>query len=286
MKQAFLITAHKDPALVLNLLEQLNDQCDVFLHLDKRTRKQNSWDEVWSHPRLVFRSQKYASRWGSWNILASSLMLLDNAIKYQPYAHYHLISGQDQLCRPIGELITMSDNNRGHSFLEFFPLPFEHWDNGGLSRLDVFHFNAYIDRSKYSNVLLNLIAVQKRLKLKRKIPGLFGELFGGSAWWSLSKSAAEFVVNYTHAKPSFFKWLKFSMLPDELYVSTILAHSSLAKDIKPSIRFVKWLGKEGKGSPKILELDDLNEIKDSEAFFARKFESVLSKELIEKINGL
>lgn len=282
MKQAFLITAHRDPELVIRFMDQLDASCHVYLHLDSRQNPWNAWDQVRAHPRLVFGSQTFATKWGSHNILAASLHLLNKAYSKGGYRHFHLISGQDQLIQPVEALHDLSSNSPSGIFMEHFPLPFAHWSNGGLDRLQHWHFNKWFDNKKFGKLNQSLFKAQKMLSLQRKLPSV--DWYGGSAWWSLSAEAAEHILHDYEQKTSIYHWLKFSLLPDEIYVATVLGNSDFAPNIQPSIRFIKWLGAKGKGSPKVLEMNDWDEILASKAYIARKFESGVSDELLERLN--
>jgi hypothetical protein len=68
---------------------------------------------------------------------------------------------------------------------------------------------------------------------------------------------------------------------DEVFIPTVIANSPWPERRSDhNIRFIKWLGK---ANPKVIDLDDWQEIEASGAYFARKFSYTHSFDLVEKI---
>ena len=76
---------------------------------------------------------------------------------------------------------------------------------------------------------------------------------------------------------------KYTFCSEEFYFQTILKNSDFASKIAFSnLRYIDWEFKHN-SSPAILDLNDFENLKNTNAVFARKFDSNLSGELMQKI---
>jgi len=77
--------------------------------------------------------------------------------------------------------------------------------------------------------------------------------------------------------------MKYTFCPEELYFQTVIMNSKYAKNVSNNnLRYIDWnpsrVGKDST-SPAILDLNDLEKIKNSNMLFARKFDTPNSDEL-------
>jgi hypothetical protein len=106
--------------------------------------------------------------------------------------------------------------------------------------------------------------------------------YGGSTYFSLSKEACIFFLEGFLSRKNEFK---NTFCPEEIAFHSILLNSPKAIKrnlINSNLRYVLWEEKNGE-IPGILDDADLDKIKDNQYFFARKFDSTISKRLIQNL---
>ena len=78
-------------------------------------------------------------------------------------------------------------------------------EDGGLDRIRHIHF----ERAKVRTRLLRLPVI------RRRFPAGY-EPYGGSAFWALSTPALEYVHRHVRDNPSFMKFFRHVLIPDEI----------------------------------------------------------------------
>src|SRR5262249_455348 len=99
--------------------------------------------------------------------------------------------------------------------------------------------------------------------------------------------------------PSYLRYLRFVDVPDEVFFHSIVKASPFAKALSydfemPGGQFVQRVDRvygchyivwgTGTGRPKVLDITDLAALRGSRAWFARKFEEVPSRMVLEQID--
>jgi hypothetical protein len=117
------------------------------------------------------------------------------------------------------------------------------------------------------------------LTLRRSLPaGL--EPHDGSAHWCLSRACLEYVVA---RDPEIIRFFRRSAVPDEAFFQTILMSSPLAPTIvNDDLRYIDW--SEGRPSPRVLTMADLETLKASHALFARKFDTRVDAAVLDALD--
>lgn len=285
-KHAILITAYKDFNHLIKIISFFDDNFSFYIHIDKKSKFDiNLLKAIKENSKVKFITQQYVVNWGGFNHLKSILLLCEYAVKKQHHDYYHLISGSDF---PIKSLNYFKDkfSNSNKDYLDCVAVPQDVWkDNGGLDRYEYFNFydllNVKNDREK--KMMKWMIKIQKRLQIKRSFSPSFPKIFAGSTWWSLTHESLDYVVNYTTVNQTFLNRFKYTFCSEEFYFQTILKNSTFAsKIIYDNLRYIDWERKHD-SSPAILDLNDFEKLKNTNAVFARKFDSYFSGELIQKI---
>lgn len=120
---------------------------------------------------------------------------------------------------------------------------------------------------------------------KRSIPDEFDHLFGGSQWFSIRRTSACKLLDYTYNKPSFYKRLWMTFAPEESYVTTVLVNII---DDKENIensnrRYIRWKNENG-NKPANLGPEHFFYLLDYDYLFARKIELPVSEHLLELVD--
>lgn len=287
MKQAILITAYTNIEHLISITESFSDRFKLYVHLDKKSKITKEDILILSKKKdVILVSQKYTINWGGINHLKAILLLLSKALEDTSLEYFHLITGHDYPIQTETAICSFLEDNKGSDFFEFVKLPYEKWENGGYDR--ILYYNLYDTvngRNGWGKFFVKkLIALQKALNLKRSIPKNFpSELYGGSTYWSLSRQCVEYIFKYMKENPSFLKRFKHTFCSEEIFFQTIIMNSKLKSNaINNNKRFIVWEERNG-NFPANLDESDFENIKNSDAFFARKFERQVSDSLLEKI---
>lgn len=284
MKQAILITAYKNFEHLIDIATCFDDRFEVYIHIDKKSVYPvvliNLLNEI---PQVKLVSQKYKVNWGGINHLKCILHLANEAVKNQGIERFHLISGHDYPVKDGNHFMNFFKKNKESNFINYNALPFEKWPYGGLDRLEYYNFYDLLDAKKYRPKIFKLVHWQKQLHIKRAISNKVPKLYGGETWWSLSRDALVYVLEYTKNKPYFLKRLRHSFCSEEIYVQSVIMNSPYAATVvNDSLRYIDWSSRNG-NFPANLDLTDLDPILTSNKLFARKFEFPGSQPLKLKI---
>lgn len=104
----------------------------------------------------------------------------------------------------------------------------------------------------------------------------------GSQWWILSANTIDHIYNKIHNDPKILDYYDNSFCPDECIFQTLVNECSESHVVNDNLTYIDW--SEGKASPKLLTKDDYSLLERSNCLFARKFDSIASKELLDRID--
>lgn len=287
MKQAILITAYKNYPHLEEIIDFFDANYELYIHIDKKSNISNDeLNHLKNKCQVQLVSQKYNVNWGSFNHLKSILYLTKSALKNPEIFYFHLISGHDFPIKKLNQFNDFFNKNADFEFISYFDVPKIGWaDNQGMDRLEYYNlydiFNAKEpNQKKWIRRIFNL---QKKLGIKRKIETKMPKLYGGSTWWSLSRKAVEYVINYTNQNKFVLNRFKYTLCSEEFYFQTVIMNSSFAINVtNNSLRYIDWTPRNG-NNPAVLDETDFEKIVNSDAFFARKFEYPLSVNILSEI---
>ncbi|MDD3876100.1 MAG: beta-1,6-N-acetylglucosaminyltransferase [Bacteroidales bacterium] len=237
--------------------------------------------------------------------------------------HISLLSGVDYPIKPIKEYELLLANNPERSFIKYWDFyPFDSmesdttnpWHEGSMVQklrisryyLNLFNtrysippienhgyfqfnffqkfkhfirFNAKGFTNKYSEEFVQFF-YSFIFNYPREAP--LKTIYGGSQWWSICRKHAEYIINYHDNNKKIIDFFRYTMLPDETYIQTILLNSEYKKDvINNNLRHINFEGNTF--HPQIITTNHLQELKCSDAFFARKFDEKTDTNIIELI---
>ena len=267
-RQAVLITAYKNPEQIKGIIDFLGEDFEYYIHADKKSRVDFS---VLQNISRVHFYQKYKVNWGSADHLKCILLLSREALADGRNHCFHLITGQDFPAKTADYFLRELDTSR--DYLEHFPLPSERW-GGGLDRIRYFTpYESVNGRSRFGIRLMSaLIKTQKLLGIKRKtLQNSFGQLYGGSTYWSLTRNSLQYVLDTLDKNPKIMRSMKYTFCSEEIIFQTVLMNSPFAKNVaNDNLRYIDWESGRG-GHPAFLDESDIDSIKHSNKIFARKF---------------
>ena len=290
MLQAVLLTAYKNINHIQEVVDLLHDKKFVFfIHIDKKSQiQQNEINILLKNDNVKLVSREFSINWGGINHLRAILHLLSEALKDEGIEYFHLITGHDFPVKPSGYINSFMEENRGKEFMEVNKLPYFKWPGkGGVERLTLYNFYDLVDgRSGWGRRFINYSQkIQRRLGIKRRFSKDFPDLYGGSTYWSLSREFIMYVFNYMSNNPGYLRRFRYSFCSEEIFFQTLLYSSSFKdKVVNDNLRFIVWEERNG-NFPANLDDSDYEQIMNSNALFARKFEYPVSENLLRKIKN-
>ncbi|WP_162417029.1 beta-1,6-N-acetylglucosaminyltransferase [Cyclobacterium roseum] len=286
MKHAILFLAYKNIDHLMEYIDFMDDDFLFFIHLDKKSKFSNaSIERLTSQKNVVFVSRKYSVNWGGLNLLKALLLLAKEALKNKEVGYLHSMSGQDFPIKSSQQIKLFFERHNGKQFIEYFPLPSSRWVGGGINRLDYYSFyDVFNKKTKSGSKLISiLLKIQKFLGFRRKPFAFFPKLYGGSAWWSLSRSCVSYVIDQLDQDPQIMVRMKHTHCPEEILFQTVLLNSPFQSSVHGNtMTLVLWECRNG-NSPATLDRSDLSKVLNSNKLFARRFEYPVSKELVKLI---
>lgn len=274
MQKAYLILAHQYPAQLHRLYKALVDGCSsFFIHIDQKANI-DGFQRLISDPEVQW-VERVETNWAEFGLVEAALNLL-RAVKRSGkiFDRIILLSGQDY---PIKSNHTINEylrHSRQTTFIEYHSLPNPRkWKpNGGLYRVNKYFLGLRFHQ-RYTAKALNFMAMVFPF-LRRRIPqGM--KPYAGSMWWIIDDFSMNYILDFVDNNPDYIAFHKNTFAADELFFHMILLNASDEK-VKERIvnddkRFIKW--KDISAShPERLSAKDLEEIKNSDALFARKFD--------------
>ena len=286
--QAILILAHKNIQQVVELSRKLNSNFNVYIHFDKKMSLDNDYLKVLENENIRYISQEDV-KWGSWSIVRATIALMNLALSDKDNRYFHLISGQDWPIINSQEIYDFFED-KNSIYMERYSA-----DRVKKSHEEIINWQKYyyyydvINRRKlYGKIfhrltikLQGLLKINKFKKLKINL-----DIYAGSQWGSLPRDAVEFALDYLDSHENVYKMFETGFCSDEFWLPTILANSSKFRNRYENYNyhFIKWTEQHG-SYPAILDENNFIELRQSKAFFARKFDADISRKLIEKLES-
>lgn len=309
MKKNYIILAHKNPEQVAKLIEKLDDgESFFYIHIDKNVLATSFEDSLAKRTNVIFTKNREEGTWCDIGIVKGTLNTLQQIIHDKREGYCILISGQDYPIKSNEHINTFLNKNNGINFIESFEIPTSVWFEQGLNRLNYHKFNLSTKRghfivcpTPFDKQFYKFQTIKNNIKLilnfkfcylykqlnKRKHPD-FIKPYGGSQCWALTIETVKKINTFVEENPSFLRYHKYSLLPDEMVFQTIVNHLNVDNKLKisDSLTFVDW-GRENAISAPTFDSNDFDILinQPENKLFARKFDEEYDGEIIRKLDG-
>lgn len=267
--QALIITAYKNKALLERNIRLFSKHFKCFVHIDRKSDLNDlEYIQRLNSIENTVVVSKYKINWGSYLHMMAIIDLMKLTACDKDISRVHIISGEDFPLKSTDEFKEFFEvKNRYKNFINIVDIG----DNPKMKlRYEKFHF-CHIFNRKSSNWPIRLLdkgirQFQYHIFLKRKIK--FDYM--GLVWCSLSIEGVRAVIEYM--SPQRIKILKYCAIPEEFMIQNSLMDSELRNTIVPdSKRYNVWERQNSSG-PRVLTIDDYDDIVSSDCFFARKIQ--------------
>ncbi len=271
MKVAFLILAHDQPALCARLADRLLQQgADVCLHADARSGAAfiRDFDRALdAEPARVLRAKREQVDWGQWSMVQATLNGLEAIAGLEtPPDYVYLVSGADYPIRPLDELVSFLERNRGREFIESVNARTQRWVTQGLQE-DRWRYRHWISWKTHPALFDLQLRVQRFLGLRRSFPqGLQPHM--GSQWWTLTWPTCAAILEAAR-EPALQRFFRTTWVPDELLFQT-LVRKVVDRSDRIDSRHLTLYRFDRNGVPLVFHDDHVDLLAGQPYFFARK----------------
>jgi hypothetical protein len=130
------------------------------------------------------------------------------------------------------------------------------------------------------------------LRLRKLPQGV--EFYGKSAWYTLREDCVRDILDYVKAHPDFYEFFRGALCGDEIFFDTLAMHLAGKKGLGDRVLQNNNLlyddlfdgDRRSVGAPKTITVKDIDAIRESGAFFARKADPCVDPEVISYYTGL
>lgn len=254
----------------------------IYIHLDKKTPISNSQKQSISDSVKASRVEwvdRIKVSWAGYSQIKAELILLKAATKtYHQY--YHLISGADLPIKTQDEMHAYFDKRSGTEFISVEESSAKGYDV--MPRIGQYHFlqdkigrNLGIAVAVLERVERLSLRVQKAFRIDRTKKDPI--IYKGANWFSITHDMAKYVISRQRDIAAIFS---FGIAVDELFVQTLAMSSPYVQHINRDCkRLIDW----ERGNPYTWRKEDFQEIMDSDAFWARKFDYSTEPQIVDAI---
>lgn len=285
MKKAVIIFAHNLPEQLNLFTTQLtaDGSTDVFIHVSKKNEDIKS--QIKTNEHVFISDRNITTTWGSDELLRAIIIMIDEVLSSPERYEYLLIcSGQDLLVRR--GLDAFLEDNKGKVFIEG-------WADDKRRRA----FLLYNWPSKYRQLINNysLTRIIRRVRIalfkhgypfcKKKTDFDVSKIsfYKSFFWCALPNDVASYLLEVSKDS-KFMSIYEGGLTAEEGFTLTVIMNSQFANRVEfvngktKTITFTKPFKNN---HPPIIEMDDINAIEDSGAFFARKFNISIHRDVVD-----
>ncbi|WP_394206278.1 beta-1,6-N-acetylglucosaminyltransferase [Lactococcus chungangensis] len=274
---------------------------DIFIHIDKKVTFDTGTLMHFCRKSNLYIIPRIKVYWGGSSLMYCELNLFKYAHDLGKYDYYHLLSGKDFPLQSQDYIHNFFKQNEGVEFVHIanknsmrinkvnervnFFYFFTNWSYKRINNKCfsfLFKIIRYIQKSIYKLLRFN---IYKKYNL---------HLGYGSQWVSIDNDLVEEILKKQNLIKKIYK---HSLIPDELFIQTIILNNlNFKKRVyidrlshKPSnLRYLKFL--PGNGSPvtwTYKDFDELKKAKNDGYLFVRKLDckvdNVIIKEILKKL---
>lgn len=258
------------------------DLYDIFIHVDKKSSIGDKIAKA-DHVRLV---PSVNVRWGTFSQVEAELHLLAAAGE-NCYSYVHMITGACFPAMAPERLFRILEDEK-KQYIEARNLSNGEstWSWHGADRYSVWYPQWMIHRPKNTpmravRVCYRELVMRTPFFRRRKFPT--DTFYGGSAYYSLTGEAVEWILAYLKEHPQYIQFFRHGLCEDEVFFSTLIMHSPFAADVTGDCgRYMLWVGSVA-GSPKVLWPEDAENAVRSGNLWCRKVMDLETMDAIEKL---
>lgn len=309
MKINYLILAHKNLSQLRRLIKRLsiNNPSDfsIFVHLDKKWNidpaEIKSIENI--SDRVTVIPTRISCKLDDWSLIEAELHLAKFAYqKDQGDGYFVMMSGQDYPIKSNIQFVNYCIGNYPKPLIDVTPWSPDNWIHLKFMNSPLYHSLFQI---KVNNKMLNIALrasrrvidnlIPKNFKMKTRFDKIGVQLYGGSQWWVLPIGAIKEIIDIYHNNNILIDLYKKTLTPEETFFQTMIMRTTFARltDVNnpeqisqncPTFTYFNPEGVKFTGHPYIIDLNAWESIRDSNFYFARKFDESIDSTVFDEID--
>lgn len=269
-KIAYILLCHKDPEGIIAQAQRLTAAGDyIAIHFDARASR-DDYAQIRTalqyNASVTIVSRPVKCGWGEWSLVEATLKTVAAALAAFPKAtHFYMLSGD---CMPTktAEYAQGFLDAADCDYIETFDFFASDWIKTGIRDERLIYRHWFNERTQ-KWLFYTSMALQKRLKLARKVPGDI-QMMIGSQWWCLRRQTVEAVLAFAKDRPDVMRFFRTSWIPDETFFQTLVHH--LVPELEIRTRTLTFLIFTDYGLPVTFYNDHYDLLIAQDYLFARK----------------
>jgi hypothetical protein len=282
---AYLLMVHKLPVQLRRLIERLSFTGAAFwIHVDAKSNIEIFSKELAGLSNVHFLKERYRGDWGWFPFVEANIAGIHAIAESQfEYDHLCILSGQDYLLCANNSLITKLRDNKLVSFVQSTKIYATDVAHRGIAdRVTKYHIKLngnkkivypYTENTVTKRMINWIVGSMDKYPLPRIIPG-DRELYFGSNWLRLSKSAVTYIRKCLREEPNYTNYFRSTFLSEEHFFHTLLLNATEEERgpiTNSNFTFCHW-----KRVPELykipLGMSDLDSLLRSNDLLGRKFD--------------
>lgn len=287
-RTAYILQIHKNPDQANMFIKQIISEkhADVFIHLDKKNYVELNKNII-KHPNVKILQESIDVKWGDITLVDATLLLIKEVIAAgKKYNFVCIRSGQDMLVKNGFKDFLV--NNKNKIFMNAYHVdrkePHAAFVNVSWPKLAR---RLYINPFHPYRVLRRAIAYLyglgwNLLPNRNALPENF-KIYNGSNWFCMPFEVANYIIKFLNDNKWYYEVFRNSLVPDEFFFQTLIMNSKYKSDVvNNNLMYIKFgESLKSRNNPITLKMEHINVIKNSNEFFARKFDENVDKLVIE-----
>lgn len=238
--------------------------------------------------------------WSGFSQVKAALNLLRAATAHAVADRYVLLTGSDYPIRPPSDVHTAlasdTEFTRIDRRVEGDPHEFPLENVSRYHILDSALFNPYAQPSEWRERIAEMVE-RIAARVPRPVPAGI-PLYHGTGNWALTDACARHIVRFIAEDDAWLRRFRHTRSPDEIVFNSIVKASPFAPRISHDFEhgplddvqergahYVDW-SDDAQARGHVLDMRDLPALRASPALFARKFDEVVSAELLDALDEL
>jgi hypothetical protein len=315
----YFVTSYRRPDQVIRLIETISREsaeAQVLIHHDQFKTRLDAVDVERAAPTAHLLSSPRPLRWGDFSVVDMHWRCFEWALDRLDFDWLILLSEQDYPVWPLQTTEQLLRKSGCDAFVQAHvvdptaagpdPLRYHRYfysygavpGAGKLHDLSVPWARAW--RSRRQRAVDRVNRRPGRLVRAETYPDGMPTRFGlrrrstpfcsafscwvGNAWFAVSRPAVSEIVSFAKAHPSYRRYYRRTIVPEESATVTILANSAALRIKARNLHFERWSDPYS-GHPDVFRHSDLEEILGSGMPFARKFDLATDTGVLDALDA-
>lgn len=226
------MTVHRNPRLLRSAIDKLStENCAFFIHIDRKSDIRE-FSNIGGE-NIFFSEERVPVYWGEFSQVEATMRLIRRALACNTIFDYFVfLQGSDYPLRSGRYINRFLEENRGGEFMSLVKMPAPGYP---LSKINKLRYPSDKPVRRFVTRFLGKLGLAQR-DYRRYLGGL--EAYAGHAWWTLSRDAAEYIVEFAKSNQHVDEYFRNAFTSDEMFFHTILGNSPFRSRIRNSLVYV------------------------------------------------